>query len=511
MRFLHISDLHFNPDCDGEATRTLRKTFPDYVRKKHITDIDEIFFTGDFRSAQKQTGQNMEKVARDAVDFLKFIAKCVGVNDVEHIHIVPGNHDLDRYPFAADELEKERRKKKAEKNLKKIYEEYDEYAGQFRGTVDGIPAMDYLWNRFAFFKKCAELLDNKIWNESSDGKIHHYKEYQEYRILYVNTAIASGRDSNRNDLIIGSDDFDKEISKADGKPLFVLAHNPIDHLEHNEKNKIQNIMQDSKSPVIWFCGDIHEGDYNNNYMTACITAGCMIKEKGTETSFYVGEFVDSHFTYFMAHGYKAEHRDWQPEEALADRIKKSIPECLCNFKNIPSDDDFIQALSLNGRIHEELLPKNTVNQDILSKKISRYKNKEISAVKCFILIGALVVVVGAGCVVFVRRNGNQKEETIEPIVPTEMALESEKLENIGLLGIDVIPLSMFESDLEGENISQNRYVEKKYAKEGFDKGCVLKTTVTNRKVDAVEISDITLVIDEIKKPNQTRPVVLGHL
>lgn len=510
MRFLHISDLHFNPDCDGEATRTLRKKFEDYVQRKKITDINEIFFTGDFRSAQKQTGQDMEKVAQNAVNFLKFIAKCVGVDGVEHIHIVPGNHDLDRYLFTDDKQENERQKKNAERKLRKIYEKYDKDAGQFLGNVDGIPAVDYLWNRFIFFKKCAEFLENKIWNELPDGKIHHYQRYQEYGILYVNTAIASGRDSDRNNLIIGSDDFEKEISKAEGKPLFILAHNPIDHLEHNEKRKIQSIMNEVKSPVVWFCGDIHEGDYYNNYATACIAAGCMIKERGTEASFYVGEFENSQFTYFMAHGYKAEHRDWQPEEALAERIKESIPKSLCNFKSVFSEDGLNQNLP-HERLSEELLSKNMSKQDIFSEETLLHKNERTSIVKYFVMLGIIRILVGVSPSILVRLDEKQTEKTIEPIVPTEMVLESEELEKVGLLGIDVTPLSMFESNLEGEEIYKNRYVEKKYAKEGFDKGCVLKTTVTNRKEDSVEISDVTLVIDEIKRLEQVRSVVLGYM
>lgn len=256
MRFLHISDIHFNPNGDGDSTRNLRRKFEAYVREKKITKIDEIFFTGDFRHAVKQAGEDIDKVAESSVDFLRYIARCVGVKDDQHIHIVPGNHDLERYPYTPDEEERARREETSERKLKKIYESYEREAGQFQGMVDGERALDYLRSRFVFFEKCTALLGNKIWDNFSEGPIHHYRDYGEYGILYLNTAIASGRDNERYNLIIGRDDFFKAVDQAKGKPLFVLAHNPIYHLERKEEKRIKNILKDSKSPVVWFCGDI---------------------------------------------------------------------------------------------------------------------------------------------------------------------------------------------------------------------------------------------------------------
>lgn len=43
MKFLHISDMHFDSINDGEDTNMLREKFIDYLGEKSII-VDEIFF-----------------------------------------------------------------------------------------------------------------------------------------------------------------------------------------------------------------------------------------------------------------------------------------------------------------------------------------------------------------------------------------------------------------------------------------------------------------------------------
>lgn len=326
MKFLHISDIHFNPVNEGFSTRNLRRKFETYVKDKGIVDINEIFFTGDFRHASEQAGENIDEVAANTVRFLRYIAECVGVKDDSHIHIVPGNHDLDRHAYTHDKIEDKIWREKSKEDLKKVYDNYDSNKGQFLKDVDGVPALDYLRSRFAFFEKCVYLLNNKIWCDFSTKPIHQFKDYGEYCIIYMNTVIASGYKNDRGNLIIGLDDFDKAISNVEGKPLFILAHNPPEHLHPDERNKIKNILNDNKIPVLWFCGDTHKAGYNKSYDIACISVGAMIQQEGTESGFYVGEFNNSRLTYIMAHKYDSNHMNWQPEEALTERICQSIPD-----------------------------------------------------------------------------------------------------------------------------------------------------------------------------------------
>lgn len=346
MKFLHISDVHFDPAHDGRATRDLREKFKEYVIEKNICDIEEIFFTGDFRHAGKQANQDAKLVAENAVNFLKSIAECVGVIADEHIHIVPGNHDLDRYKLTNDINQNRLLKQESESMLQDIYSNYEKYTGRFEGIVDGKQSIEYLKARFGFFEKCVSLLNNEIWKNFNVGPIHRFQSCDEYGIIYLNTAIASGRDNDRHNLLIGTDDFDRAVYKIGHKPIIILAHNPLSHLAEEERNTVKNILKDNKSPVLWFCGDAHEIQYDNSYNIACITAGCMIQERGTEASFFVGELKKDLGVQITAHGYVAHHGYWQPEEAVTKRIRESIPEELkllsCGrlpINNLPSRNE----------------------------------------------------------------------------------------------------------------------------------------------------------------------------
>lgn len=319
MKFLHVSDIHFNPAADGRATRDLRAKFKRYTMEKGLQDIDEVFFTGDFRHAIKQAHQNPFEVAQNAVNFLCDIAECVGVTDLNHIHIVPGNHDLDR----------EQNKEENSSFLDEIYRQYDPDDGCFAGYIKGnVASLEYLRGRFGFFEKCAELLHNQIWSEFRSGQIHRCRSFEDYNIIYLNTAIASGRDSDRHNLLIGTDDLEKTLQHSQGKPLIILAHNPLSHLAYEEQNIVKNLLKDSGSPTIWFCGDVHDTRYDKNYNIACLSVGCMIKQRGAEASFFVGEIAKHRGVSISAHCYVSKHGHWQPEEALTRRVTESLPDDL---------------------------------------------------------------------------------------------------------------------------------------------------------------------------------------
>lgn len=322
MKFLHVSDIHFDPQNDGRATRDLRKKFHEYVQEKNLIGVDEVFFTGDFRHAHHQKNQPEDEVVSKAVGYLRDIASYVGVRDDRHIHIVPGNHDLTR------EIDN----KTSKRILKAIYDNYDSYEGMFKGnTSTGIPSLVYLRNRFGFFEKCASQLGNPIWTDFRDGLIHRIdtnSNSDEYSIMYVNTAIASGHDDYKHKLLLGTNDFEKALDQTDCQLVFILAHNPISHLAPDEQRYVKNMINDKKKTVIWLCGDAHKSQYDNMYDIACITTGCMVQPNGTDASFIVGELKPDHGLTIWAHGYIPDHSNWQYEEALSNRIAGSIPDAV---------------------------------------------------------------------------------------------------------------------------------------------------------------------------------------
>lgn len=104
MKWLHLSDLHFDPENAGLGTTMLCDELPEYLKKTGI-QADHLFFTGDFRNGSQKDNDG---VATTAAKFLLDIAESVGISDPRFIHIVPGNHDLTRVESDAKKEEKER-------------------------------------------------------------------------------------------------------------------------------------------------------------------------------------------------------------------------------------------------------------------------------------------------------------------------------------------------------------------------------------------------------------------
>lgn len=319
MKFLHISDMHFDPINDGADTVKLRTKFINYLKEKNII-VDELFFTGDFRHARNQQGQQEEAVVRNACDFLISIAFSVikdRNNIYKHIHIVPGNHDLSIGN---------------KKILDEIYEKYDPYKANFKEVMDdGRTGLSILLSRFSFFQQCAEYLRNNMWCNLRDGEVCPVRKLENCSIIYINTAIASGRDDERGKLYIGrqyiENAFQQVTDKNPDMPIIVLAHNVIDDIEQEERIKIKNLIDDLEIPVVWLCGDSHDIEYNNSYNVAYITAGCLLQERGTEASFYVGQLNECGLC-FEAHGYDSKHSGWEYKEIVTKRINNSLPDKL---------------------------------------------------------------------------------------------------------------------------------------------------------------------------------------
>ena len=342
MKFLHISDIHFDPVNDGFATRNLRNIIGNYFREKNIVNIDEIFFTGDFRHAWRQRNCDADMVAKNAVDFLIFIAGCVGVNDLNHIHIVPGNHDLDRVGI----VQKDGTRILDERILDEIYQKYDIHKGKFDYDIQAVNVSQYLKSRFSFFEKCVNLLQNRVWGNFQNNSVHRVKQFENYSIIFVNSAIASGNGAHKHDLIIQLDEFYSCVLDSGKKPLIILSHNPLEHIREDERVCIKNILIDNNMPVLWLSGDTHSVQYDNSFNIANITVGCMLKESGTDAAFYVGDISDNFKINISAYKYVTKALSWTFDEGITKRVMQAVERISYpNIKEVQDIYEMQQALS----------------------------------------------------------------------------------------------------------------------------------------------------------------------
>lgn len=299
MKFLHLTDLHFCPEKDGRTSRELRDLLPKYIRDNRIL-VDELFFTGDYRHALLQEDEPLEDVAKKAVSYLKDIADAAGITDCEHIHLIPGNHDLIR--------------SEDKKRIKKIKKSYKSENGSFKKED-----LDFLKSQLSFFNcVCKEMYGEKnIW---SDATLHTYKVVNNVVILYLNTAITHNSDDDRNHIIIGNDYLDlllKDIKeKYPDLPIIVLAHHALEYFEKNEREAVEQIFK-KYSVKLYLCGDAHEVWWRNINNHTEITMGCLKSTDGVQATFLQGEFDTR--TY-VAHRWDNKFLGWGPYTQFNESI-----------------------------------------------------------------------------------------------------------------------------------------------------------------------------------------------
>ena len=305
MKWLHVSDIHYNPEKDGRSSKQLRNSLIKYLKDNNIY-VDNVFVTGDFRNALVQKDENEYSVACASVKFVKEISESVGVINPENIHIIPGNHDLTR--------------DKDSSKISEIRKAYNYEKGSFEQGD-----LEYLIERFHFFKCVEKLLhpDNKIWSESL-LPIHQYKCFEMYNILYLNTAITCGSD-DRNNLLIGNEAlYDcleniKEINP--GKPIIILAHHSIDSFDKNEIKVIEQIFTDY--PVkLYLCGDAHNVWRRTTNGIMEITMGCLKNDKDVQTVFSVGEMRENGEFSVEAHLWDSKFSNWAPYVHFNQDLRK---------------------------------------------------------------------------------------------------------------------------------------------------------------------------------------------
>lgn len=89
IRWLHISDLHYDREMMGDWP-VRQEDFPD-------KDIDFIVFTGDLHTYGRDYNEGKR--------FLAGLAERYHLNPNEDVFIVPGNHDVDPYRSLTEEID----------------------------------------------------------------------------------------------------------------------------------------------------------------------------------------------------------------------------------------------------------------------------------------------------------------------------------------------------------------------------------------------------------------------
>lgn len=296
MKFLHISDIHYNPKGDGHSARTLRKSLPDFIRDNKLR-ADELFVTGDYRHAFFQKDAPIEETAANAVEYILKIAEAAGITEVEHIHLVPGNHDRQRSEgSAADRYA----------DIQKVY--------SYENGTFSAEDLNFLISEFAFFfTVCNKLYGGE--NPWENRPLHRYKVIDNTVLLTLNTAIMHVNDASRSKLIIGTDALARVLEEIKERyprySIIVLAHHALEYLAPEERQVVEAILR-GHHVLLYLCGDAHSvwWRYTGNYLE--ITMGCLKQEDGAQAAFLHGDTRAKAYTAYQWDGKFDAETGWGP-------------------------------------------------------------------------------------------------------------------------------------------------------------------------------------------------------
>ena len=307
MKWIHLSDIHYNPKNEGRSTYQLRAKLPRYIADRNIK-ADYLFITGDFRHAKYQKDDD-GTVASQAVQFILKIADAAKI-DYTNIHVVPGNHDLTRT-------------KNVDK-ISKIKKNYDPNEGRFLDSD-----LPFLHGRFRFYRQVIHELERRgvpVYQPSSQLQLHAIYETLDFSLLYLNTCSVCNSDNDRGDLIIGNFDLylclEKLKQNHPNKPVIVLAHHGMDNFRPDEKKAVERLFEDY--PIkLYLCGDAHTPWRRSTNGIMEITMGCLVQGRNVRTVFSVGE-LENGKCLIKAHEWDADTSRWGEYTQLNDELRDAF-------------------------------------------------------------------------------------------------------------------------------------------------------------------------------------------
>ena len=273
FRWLHISDLHFDPRGDGANTLDLRRTLLSFLRDR---PVDALFITGDLRFAKNQKDTSLKEDAQDVVTYIKKIATSVGIQDFNSVYMVPGNHDLTRSAARS-------------KNVEEIIKNY----GRIEDAIISEANVAQSLNYFSFYQRCEELLYGEQ-RMCSGNEIHKFITVSDsVNLLLLNTCIVSGNNNEEEHLIIGRKHLTELLEKSNiinaELPTIALAHHGTEMICISERIKLRELL-DEFGISLYLCGHVHKPGmqkFGNNINEFAV--GCIKDDRGVKASFTLGK------------------------------------------------------------------------------------------------------------------------------------------------------------------------------------------------------------------------------
>lgn len=271
VRWLHISDLHFNND--DMSTVLMREELPKYLRKNNIR-CDYIFCTGDIRTANASPNNFPDEAAKYLID----LCTAVGIT-IDRLFIVAGNHDVDRNAIGRDEA------------IKKICFRRNGYYDPKYGKVedDDLKAVYAGQEEFRDFISKIYVVD-RIAKYTDPLKPHFNIETEDFNILHIDSTLTYTQDQEAADLVIGTKLLQNTLKELNpDKPTVLLSHYPVTSLLQGEKKCVSELLY-RNGVRLWLAGHEHDHMVQPIGYLHMLQAGELRMEENTNATVLIGEY-----------------------------------------------------------------------------------------------------------------------------------------------------------------------------------------------------------------------------
>lgn len=307
MRWLHISDIHFN--MKGYDSQKIREQLLVKLKELNVK-MDFILITGDCLYKFGEDSWDQKAVIAYIKD-LAIACKCSN----KKIYICPGNHDVNREDNARNEL------------INGIRTGNKDFSENFQ-TLCG-----YGHDRFQIIHKGITSYDYEAYKVFSPTK-------EFYRIISINSCLISKDKEDCQKLKVFNEkihEIGKKI-KNDKRINILIMHHGIECLELSDARKFEHWVEDYNIDLIC-CGHTHRAAVNSyedlNRDIKQFTAGAIVIDDYAIPSFYICEYSDLKMQIEMSlYTYAAKTEKWILDNQLLRKfVDGKYSYTISRFKN----------------------------------------------------------------------------------------------------------------------------------------------------------------------------------
>ncbi len=283
MKWLHISDIHFN--YKGFETINLKNKFIQKIEELSL-NLDFILITGDCLYKYNANHQSQKEIA----DFIKSIAKKCNCSS-NKVYMCQGNHDVNREDNYRNKLISEIRN--GEKDFSENYDALCELGNE----------------KFQNIYKLVTQQDYKSYKVISPRS-------SQFRIITINSCLLSKDKEDCGQLKVCNQkliDIGAGI-RDDDKLNILIMHHGIEFLDIDDAKKFQHWIDDHHIDIV-YCGHSHKSSidlYNDTFRDIMqITAGAILIDGYATPSFHLCECSeDLSEIYLQLYTYTTKKDDW---------------------------------------------------------------------------------------------------------------------------------------------------------------------------------------------------------